>query len=337
MSAMSSLFDRDCPAERLPVSLITGFLGSGKTTLLNRLLQRPEMADSAVIINEFGDIALDHLLVAPVQGETLVLASGCVCCAVRGYLHDTVNRLLIERDRGRIPVFSRILIEASGLADPAPVAQLFLNNPLLGRYLRLDAVIATVAAAGGEAPLSQHWEARKQIAIADRLIVTKSDIAAPTERAALCQLLGGLNPAAAIYDAVHGEIAPELLFGVGIADRPWLRSIENAAAHPHQHHAEIHAVSLIAEAPIDWGRFHDWLGRLRANHGERLLRVKGVLNVAGEDRPIAVHGVQHIFHPPVALSGWPDPDRRSRLVLIVHGLDRGMIETGLGGNFRLDG
>src|ERR1700738_3933019 len=199
---MSSLFDRDRASERLPVSLITGFLGSGKTTLLNRLLQRAEMADSAVIINEFGDIALDHLLVAPVNGETLVLASGCVCCAVRGDLQDTVRRLLIQRDRGEGPAFSRILIEASALADPAPVVQLFLNNPLLGRYLRLDSVIATVAGVGGEAALARMWKAHKQVTLADRLIVKKSDIAAPARLDALVELLGRLNPPASIHVAV---------------------------------------------------------------------------------------------------------------------------------------
>src|SRR5947209_10296749 len=175
---MSNLFDPDRSAERLPVSLIAGFLGSGKTTLLNRLVQRPELADSAVIINEFGEIALDHLLVAPVEGETIVLASGCLCCAVRGDLQDTLRRLLVERERGEVPEFQRVWIETSGLADPAPVAQLFLNNPLLGAYLRLDAVIATVDAANGLATLNRHWEARKQAAIADRLLITKTDIAA---------------------------------------------------------------------------------------------------------------------------------------------------------------
>src|ERR1700732_4594015 len=174
---MSSLFDPDRSAERLPVSLITGFLGSGKTTLLNRLVQRPELADSAVIINEFGEIALDHLLVAPVAGETVVLASGCLCCAVRGDLQDTLRRLLVERDRGEVPAFSRVLIETSGLADPAPVVQLFLNNPLLGHDLRLDTVVATVDGVGGFGQIEQYPEALKQVAIADRLLVTKTDLA----------------------------------------------------------------------------------------------------------------------------------------------------------------
>jgi G3E family GTPase len=323
---MSSLFDSDRPGERLPATLIAGFLGSGKTTLLNRLLGRPEFADSAVIINEFGEVALDHLLVAPVDGETVVLASGCVCCATRGDLEETVRRLLIERDRGTIPAFSRFLIEASGLADPAPVAQLFLNNPLLGRFVRLGTIVVTVAAAGGASALARHWEAQKQVAIADRLILTKSDIAGAAERAAVLEMLRRLNPTAALHGAEHGEIGPDALFGGAPADRHWPGATDEPA---HEHgHGEIAALSLTAEKPLDWGRFHDWLGRLRAEHGHRLLRVKGVLNIAGEGGPIAVHGVQHIFHPPLALGGWRDADRRSRLVLIVHGLTRDAVERG---------
>jgi G3E family GTPase len=333
---MSSLFDPDRSAERMPVSLITGFLGSGKTTLLNRLVQRPELADSAVIINEFGEVALDHLLVAPVEGETVVLASGCLCCAVRGDLQDTLRRLLIERERGEIPQFRRVLIETSGLADPAPVAQLFLNNPLLGAYLRLDAIVATIDAAAGVAALAEHWEARKQAAIADRLLITKADIAAEDAVEQLVLSLRRLNPAVPIHRVVDGEIDPALLFGVGPFDpahqspgfAEWLGEAAVSGAHDehHTHHSEIQAFCLTAEAPLDWGRFHDWLGGLRLAFGERLLRVKGILNVVGEERPVVVHGVQHIFHPPVGMPSWPDADRRSRLVLIARGLDRQFIE-----------
>src|SRR5882757_811560 len=215
---MGSLFDRDRSAERLPVSLITGFLGSGKTTVLNRLLQRAEMADSAVIINEFGEVPLDHLLIEPIAGEAVVLSSGCVCCAVRGDLQDALRRLLLQRDRGEIPAFARVLIETSGLADPAPVVQLFLNNPLLGHDLRLDAVIATVDAINGARARSDHWEAQKQAAIADRLLVTKTDLAAAGDVEALIQRLRRINPGAAIETVVQGEIDPAKLFGAGLFD-----------------------------------------------------------------------------------------------------------------------
>ena len=324
---MSGLFDPDRSAERLPVSLITGFLGSGKTTLLNRLLQRPEMGDSAVIINEFGEVALDHLLVAPLTGEAVVLASGCVCCAVRGDLQDTLRRLLIERDQGLLPKFARVLIETSGLADPAPVVQLFLNNPLLSHYLRLDAVVATVDAVNGAAALGRHWEARKQAAIADRLLLTKTDVAPPAEVERLAAQLEQLNPVAIRHRVVHGDVEPAMLFGVEPFDLV-ARSgaLADSAAHRHNHMVE--AFCLAAERPLDWHRFHEWLGRLRAAQGERLLRVKGVLDIASEAGPIAVHGVHHTFHPPIALLRWPDGERRSRLVFITRELGRGAIEPG---------
>jgi G3E family GTPase len=329
---MSSLFDPDRSAERLPVSLITGFLGSGKTTLLNRLVQRPELSDSLVIINEFGEIALDHLLVAPVEGETVVLASGCLCCAVRGDLQDTLCRLLVERDRGEVPEFQRVLIETSGLADPAPVAQLFLNNPLLGSYLRLDAIVATIDAAFGAASFDQHWEARKQTAIADRLLITKTDMVDEETVEELVVSLRRLNAAAPIHRVVNGDIDPAVLFGVGPMDlsrrsrgfAEWLGEAAASEGH-HEHHSEVQSLCLTADAPLDWARFHDWLGWLRLADGERLLRVKGVLNLIGEEGPVVVHGVQHIFHPPVSLPRWPDDDRRSRLVLIARGLDRQLV------------
>jgi len=329
MSTPSSLFDRDRSTERLPVSLVTGFLGSGKTTLLNRLLRRPEMADSAVIINEFGEIALDHLLVEPIAGEAVVLASGCLCCAVRGDLQDALRRLLVQRERGEVPAFSRVLIETSGLADPAPVVQLLLNNPLLGHDLRLDTIVATIDGFGGLGQLEGYAEALKQAAIADRLLVTKTDIAPAAEVEALIGTLRGINPGAAIETVVHGEIDPAGLFGAGLFEqRDPARWLNDRAFHDHRHTHGISAFSFVAERPLDWLAFHRWLGDLRAAYGDRLLRVKGVLNVADEEGPVAVHGVQHVFHPPVALRQWPDGDRTSRLVMIVRDLDRETIAAG---------
>jgi G3E family GTPase len=265
-----------------------------------------------------------------------VLASGCLCCAVRGDLQDTLRRLLVERERGEVPQFQRVLIETSGLADPAPVAQLFLNNPLLGAYLRLDAIVAMVDAATGATALAEHWEARKQAAIADRLLITKTDIVAEQAAEQLVLSLRRLNPAAPIHRVVDGEIDPARLFGVGPLDparrspgfTEWLGAAAVSGAHHehHQHHSEIQPFCLTAAAALDWAAFHDWLGGLRLAFGERLLRVKGILNVVGEDGPVVVHGVQHIFHPPVSLPRWPNADRRSRLVLIARGLDRQFIE-----------
>ncbi len=329
MSTASSLFDRDRSAERLPVSLVTGFLGSGKTTLLNRLLRRPEMADSAVIINEFGEIALDHLLVEPIAGEAVVLASGCLCCAVRGDLQDALRRLLVQRERGEVPAFSRVLIETSGLADPAPIVQLLLNNPLLGHDLRLDTIVATIDGFGGLGQLEGYAEALKQAAIADRLLVTKTDIAPAAEVEALIGTLRGINPGAAIETVVHGEIDPAGLFGAGLFEqRDPARWLNDRAFHDHRHTHGISAFSFVAERPLDWLALHRWLGDLRAAYGDRLLRVKGVLNVADEEGPVVIHGVQHVFHPPVALRQWPDGDRTSRLVMIVRDLDRETIAAG---------
>jgi G3E family GTPase len=329
MSTASSLFDPDRSAERLPVSLITGFLGSGKTALLNRLLQRPEMADSAVIINEFGEVALDHLLVEPITGEAVVLASGCICCAVRGDLQDALRRLLVQRERGEVPAFSRMLIETSGLADPAPVVQLLLNNPLLSHELRLDTVATTVDATGGFHQIEQYPEALKQAPIADRLLVTKTDIAPIAGVETLVQALRGINPGATIETVLYGDINPAKLFGAGLSEQRdpalWLNE---RAFDEHQHTHGISAVSLAADRPLDWLAFHHWLGDLRAADGDRLLRVKGVLNVAGEKGPIVIHGVQHVFHPPVALRHWPDGERVSRLVMIVRNLDRETVAAG---------
>jgi G3E family GTPase len=333
MSTAGSLFDRDRSAERFPVSLITGFLGSGKTTLLNRLLQRPEMADSAVIINEFGEVSLDHLLVEPVAGEAVVLASGCLCCAVRGDLQDALRRLLIQRDCGEVPAFSRVLIETSGLADPAPVVQLLLNNPLLGHDLRLDTVVATIDGTSGPGQFEQYAEAVKQAALADRLLVTKTDIASAAGVEALIRALRGINPGAAIETVVHGEIDPARLFGAGLhEERDPGRWLDIRAYHDHRHTHGISAFSFVAEAPLDWLAFHRWLGDLRATYGDRLLRVKGVLNVADEAGPVVIHGVQHVFHPPVALRRWPDGDRTSRLVMIVRDLDRETVAAGWPGH-----
>jgi G3E family GTPase len=251
---------------------------------------------------------------------------------VRGDLQDTLRRLLVERERGEIPEFRRVLIETSGLADPAPVAQLFLNNPLLGAELRLDAIVTTIDAATGQTTLDRHWEARKQAAIADRLLLTKSDIAEAEAIEPLIRSLRQLNPSAPLYRVTNGDIDPALLFAAGAADTirrssgfaEWLGDAAVSGTH-HEHHAEVQSLCLTADAPLDWARFHDWLGWLRLADGEKLLRVKGVLNVIGEDGPVVVHGVQHIFHPPVTLPRWPDDDRRSRLVLIARGLDRQLV------------
>jgi G3E family GTPase len=343
-----AVFDVDKSAQRLPVSLITGFLGSGKTTLLNKLLRHEGMADSAVIINEFGEVGLDHLLVEAIDGEVALLASGCVCCTLRSDLEETLRNLLIKRDHGEVPAFSRILVETTGLADPAPIVQLLLNNPLVSHYVRLDAVATTVDAVNGRRQIDEHAEAVKQAALADRLLLTKTDLAAPDAVAELDRKLAALNPGATRHTVLNGAIAPDDLFGAALFDparkiadvRRWINEsayparthgqhqhaghAQNGHAHDpaeHSHTGGIHSCCLISDDPLAWDAVSAWLARLRKGAGEDLLRVKGILNLIGENAPVAIHGVHHVFHPPVRLESWPDADRRSRIVFITRGIE----------------
>jgi G3E family GTPase len=333
-----SLFENDKSAERLPVSLITGFLGSGKTTLLNRLLRHDAMKDSAVIINEYGEVSLDHLLVERVDGEVAVLASGCICCTIRSDLEETLRTLLVRRDRGEVPPFRRILLETTGLADPAPIVQLLLNNPLVSHFLRLDTVLTTVDAANAAHQLDNQYEAVKQVALADRLLITKSDLVSNT--AALYQRLRQLNSGARIETVTHGEIDPAGLFGACLVNPEekavdvgrWLNEQAFSGSHEpaHEHHGHAHpshdteitSFMLAFDEPLDWMAVSHWLAYLRSQRGEDLLRVKGILNLCGEKTPVVIHGVHHVFHPPVALPGWPDADHRSRIVFITRGIAR---------------
>jgi len=337
-----SLFENDKSAERLPVSLITGFLGSGKTTLLNRLLRHEAMKDSAVIINEYGEVSLDHLLVERLDGEVAVLASGCICCTIRSDLEETLRNLLVKRDRGEVPPFRRILIETTGLADPAPILQLLLNNPLVSHFLRLDTVVTTVDAANAIHQLDQQYEAVKQVALADRLLITKSDLV--SNIAVLEARLRQINPGARTERVMHGDIDPADLFGAGLVDPEkkavdvarWLNEQAFARGHshdhdhhghdhPHDHHghdAGITSFVLAFDEPLDWNFVSQWLAYLRSARGADLLRVKGILNLRDEQVPVVIHGVHHVFHPPVALQKWPDDDRRSRIVFITRGIAR---------------
>ncbi|MGE0226389.1 MAG: GTP-binding protein [Acetobacteraceae bacterium] len=319
----------------MPVSLVTGFLGSGKTTLLNALLRHPGMGDSAVIVNEFGEIGLDHLLIEAVSGEVAVLANGCVCCTVRSDLADTIRRLLAQRDAGEVPPFRRVLIETTGLADPAPIVQMLLNNPLVSHFARLDAVVTTVDAVHAGGQLDAHGQAVKQVALADRLLLTKTDLAGGGP---LLDRLRAINPAAPVIPVRHGDIAPDQLFGAALFDperktpdvRRWLAE-EAYHDHDHEHHDHAHAAGidsfcLTFAQPLDWLAVSQWLSALRSVHGPALLRVKGILNLHEEPGPVAIHGVHHVFHPPVRLEAWSDADRRSRIVFITQGLPRAQVQ-----------
>jgi len=345
-----SLFDNDESAWRLPVAVITGFLGSGKTTLLNGLLKHPDTGDAAVIVNEFGEVAIDHLLVEAVEGETMVLASGCVCCALRDDLVTALRQLYARRASGDLPAFQRVIIETTGLADPAPIAQMLLNNPMVSSYFRLDSVVTTVDALHGIDQLEAQPEAVKQVALADRLLLTKGDIATPEAIERLHGRLRALNRLAELHEVVKGAIAPDALFGAEPATRRWLgdqwltesseRRSYDGHLHGGHHHEQqdIESFVLEFEEPLEWRLFSRWLGDLRGRCGEQLLRVKGVLALRGEEQPVVIQGVHHVFHPPVRLEAWPEswsesrPDRapdgsrRSRIVFITRALPRDLVE-----------
>jgi G3E family GTPase len=331
-------------AALLPVNLVTGFLGSGKTTLLNRLLRAPQLVRTAVLVNEFGEVGLDHLLLEKVDAETVLLPSGCVCCTIRGDLADAIRSLFSRRERGIIPRFDRLAIETTGLADPAPIVSTLLAEPVLRHHFRLGNVIATVDAVNGARQLAEYPESVKQAAIADRIVLTKTDLAEVRQLAQLKASLVRLNPTAPVLDGASDPLAPEALMASDVYDpgrrsaevRRWLDEEARAATGDGQHHHDpnrhdraIRAFCLTFPEPLDWTGFGIWLTMLLHAHGARVLRVKGILNVAGLSTPVAIHGVQHIVHPPAHLEAWPDVDRRSRIVFIVRGLEQSLIERSL--------
>jgi len=287
---------------KTPVTLLTGYLGSGKTTLLSRLLAHPDMGETAVIVNELGEVGIDHHLLRRVDERTVVLASGCVCCTLRGDLADELRDLLSRRTRGEIPPFRRVVVETTGLADPAPILYTLVSEPVVKSHYELDRVIATVDAQHG----LRGAEGLKQAAAADRLVVTKGDLADP---APLERRLAALNPTADVLEASFGDVAPDLLFG-GRDHEPRRSTVDE-----HAHDDGVAAHSLVFEGQLDWTAFGVWLTMLLAARGADVLRVKGLLDVGGPG-PLLLNGVQHVVHPPEHLDAWPDEDRRSRIVFI---------------------
>ncbi len=310
--------------EQLPLTVLTGFLGSGKTSLLNRWLKSPLLADAAVLINEFGEIGLDHQLVEAVDGAPVLLANGCVCCSIRDDLKSAILKLDERRRTGEVPPYRRILIETTGLADPAPIVATLLNDPELRHHYRLGAVITTVDAVNGPTDVATREEARRQVALADHLVITKTDLVTPAVLAGLREQLLGVNPRAGIVDV--GEADAALLRAADVYDTAalpadvarWLAGAPHHAAHGHG--TPYDSIGVTVDEAIDWTAFGLWLTMLLHVHGRRILRVKGLLNVAGSDTPVVVNGVQHLVHPPFHLARWPDADRRSRLVFITEGL-----------------
>ena len=328
-------------AELTPVTVLTGFLGAGKTTLLNHLLKQPELAGTAVLVNEFGEIGLDHLLVRKLDADTVLLNAGCLCCTVRGDLARALRDLLPRARRDEI---SRVVIETTGLADPAPILATLLSDPVAASAYRLDGIVTVVDAVNGPATLDAQPEAVRQVAVADRIVLSKTDLAGPC---GLRERLRRLNPVAPIVVADHGAVAPEAILHAGLFDaggkiqdvRVWLDAAAFAdAAHGHdhtqhdvnRHDGRIAAFCLTFDRPLHWQGIGPWLEMLIATRGEDLLRVKGILNLAGQDKPVVIQGVQHVFHPPALLPEWPEGDpRTSRLVFITRDLPREVVEAGL--------
>jgi G3E family GTPase len=329
----------------VPVTVLTGFLGSGKTTLLQRLLQEEDGRRTAVLINEFGEIGLDHLLMKGVSGSTVVLQNGCVCCSVRTELRSGLRDLLDGRAKGEIPPFDRIVIETTGLADPVPVVQIIRVDPMLRNQLRLANLVSTVDALNGIEQLGTQQEAQRQAATADRLVITKTDLSDGQQVDKLEQILSRINPMAPISRTPGDDLWKLLLYRDAFDPksrdeeiRHWSRTAERLAidppcsadGHAWLHHSpSIVSFALRVRHPIDWSPFAVWLSLVVHRHGRNILRVKGLLDVPGAKGPILLNAVQHFIHPPVHLDEWPDDDHSSRLVFIVQDLDEVAIRGSL--------
>ena len=312
-SPAAGLFGRRLKRERgprIPVTVLTGFLGAGKTTLLRRFLSLPEGKGTAVVVNEFGAAGIDDALVRSSTDETVLLGNGCLCCIARSDLQQALRRMVIERERGELPDFRRIVIETSGLADPSPILQTFATDRALGEVFHVEAVVTVVDAETGGDTLSWSAEARKQVILADRLVVTKTDIAGEGAADALAAQLRALNPGAEILTAVNGELDPGRLTEPADDQR-------NAFVAEAAHSDGIGSFVLTESTPMPWPVFAKAMDTLMALRGPDLLRVKGFLNVEGCQGPVVVQFVQHLAHPPVELTAWPDGNRQSRIVFIT--------------------
>ncbi|MDT3705818.1 MAG: GTP-binding protein [Thiobacillus sp.] len=333
---MDALDDTD----PLPITLLTGFLGSGKTTVLNHLVRT--LPRTAILMNEFGEIALDHQLLQKMEGPMALLSGGCVCCTISGSLSPTLKNLWMARQNGAIPAFERAIIETTGIADPAPVLDNLLHDNWVRARFRLDGVITTVDALLGMGQLDEHFEAVKQVSVADRLLLTKTNLAPAGTVAALRERLAALNPAADIVTVTHGEVDPAAIQNLGLWNAEtrslevmrWLKPqrYQPAAAGKlggkpatASHDARIQAFSVVIDEPVDRYGLQSAISMLASFRAESLLRFKAIVNLQGEMQPVVLHGVQHVLYPEVRLDAWPDADHRSRFVFIVRDLEPGFV------------
>jgi len=323
-----------------PVFVITGFLGSGKTTLLNHLVNHAEMKDTAVIINEFGEVGIDHLLIETSFEDAVLLKNGCLCCTIRGDLLDTLETLASRQEQGEIPDFSRVVIETTGLADPAPILQTLMQDPVITARYRLSSIITTVDTVNGLNQLSDNPEAVKQAAIADLLLLTKTDITDAELVSNLTTKLDDLNPTSEKRIVLNGEIEPAAIFGRRDFDphvkridvKNWLgkKFTEHAHIHdPNRHDHEISTFCITRNAPLPWPAVKQWLQAIISLRGQDILRVKGIVDLEGFQQPVAVHGVRHAFHDPVVLDNWHMSDPQSNIIFIGRSLSKAEFEVAL--------
>jgi G3E family GTPase len=309
----------------VPVTILTGFLGSGKTTVLNHLLRQPSLADTVVIVNEFGAVGLDHLLIEQAIEDAVLLKNGCICCTVRGDIADTLDVLWQRRESGELPPFRRIAIETTGLADPAPVAHALLAEPGARYACRLDGIVTTVDALHGPMQLERQPEARRQVAMADRILLTKTDLASTQQVAEAEMRIAALNATAPLRHVVAGAADAADIFDLGPDGarlEQWLRPLD---AHGHQHlpfrHGEqIGSVVVRHDRPIEWTSLQRWLESVLSLRGDSILRLKGIVWLSGEAHPVVLQGVHHVIHPPTYLDRPVQPEGATRIVLITRGL-----------------
>ncbi|RTL95171.1 GTP-binding protein [Ancylobacter aquaticus] len=331
------------PAGKVPVHVLTGFLGAGKTSLLRRLLASPALADTAVLINEFGEVGLDHLLVEAVDEDIVLLKSGCVCCTVRTDLKEGLVNLMERRRHGTLPPFARVVLETTGIADPGPIVATLIADPMLRHQFRLGGIVTVVDVPNGVGNLASFPESLRQVAAADRLAISKSDLASTEEAAALAAQLAALNPSAALVTLLPDEAPDIALLLADPADeahraaevRRWIEAaaareggwrFHGHAGHEAGRHGDIRAFVIRAEAPLAWPRFALWLSMLLNRHGGEILRLKGLLLIENVAEPVVIQGVQHLVHAPEHLKAWPEGVHGTQIVMIARGLDPALVQ-----------